>query len=83
MTVEPMKGYRGVSCFWCKEPIAVSAKVANLRDGLESEETHPPHAFIARCKLCDRENIYSFSDVQTFDGVPRRRSSKKSQAAGA
>ncbi len=80
MIAELMKSYHGVSCAWCREPIAVSAKVASLRDQLEFEETNP-RAFIARCKLCECENIYSIADVQTFDGV--KRSSKKSRAAGA
>lgn len=58
------------------------ARVARLQDELESEETNPPHAFIARCKLCEYENIYSIADVQTFDGSPRRRI-VKARAAGS
>jgi len=82
MIAELMRSYRGVSCFWCREPIAVSAKVANLADGPESEETNPPRAFVARCKLCEYESVYSVADVQGFDGVPRKRSSR-ARAAGA
>jgi hypothetical protein len=83
MNAELMKRYSGVSRIWCKEPIAVSARVAGLQDELKSEKTNSPHAFIARCKLCECKNIYSRADLQTLNGVPRKRTSKKSGADGA
>jgi len=76
-----MKSYRGVSCLRCGEPIPVSAKVASLQDEIESRETNAPHAFAARCKLCEYEDVYLISAVKNFDGVPRKRI--RARAAGA
>lgn len=81
MIAELMKSYLGVVCVWCREPIAVSARVARLKDDIQSEETNPPQAFIVRCKLCEHENICSVADVQTFSGEPRKRVSKSRSAA--
>jgi len=67
------KSYRGVSCVRCGDPIPVSARVASLQDQIAQREAHAPHAFVARCKLCEHESVYAVRHVQWFNGEPRRR----------
>ena len=82
MIAELTKSYRGVSCVRCGEPIPVSPKVISLQDEIENRETNAPHAFIARCRLCEHESVYAIGEVHIFDGEPRKRISR-SRAVGA
>jgi hypothetical protein len=67
------ESYRGVSCLRCGEPIPASAKIVGLQDEIESSQTNTSGAFIARCRFCESENVYSISALKTFDGEPRKR----------
>jgi hypothetical protein len=75
-----MKGYRGVLCRKCNEPIPVSSKVGDRHDAFEYNETDTPGGFVARCRVCEHESVYSIRDVKTFDGEPRKRSGKTRRA---
>lgn len=70
------KSYRGVRCFKCGAPIAVSARVAALAEE-DCTQTDKPQTFLVRCIQCEEENRYSILDVQTFSGEPRKRRSQK------
>ena len=65
MIAELMKRYVGVACHWCREPISLSAKVANLLEKIADSEANSPRAFVARCKFCEYESVYTVSDVQS------------------
>ena len=67
------KGYQGVCCLRCREPVPVSARVTSFQDELENGKTNVPHTFIARCKLCGHEDVYLVTAVEKFDGEPRKR----------
>jgi hypothetical protein len=82
MIAELVKSYQGVSCLRCREPIAVSARIASLREELECEDREVLRTFIARCRGCEYEDIYPVAAVQRFDGEPRRRSIR-TRSAGA
>ncbi len=84
MIAELKKSHLGVLCTRCGQPIPVPARIVRLRDEQEqiATETDAPGGFALRCKRCESEGIYAISDVQSFDGEPRKRHSR-ARAAGA
>jgi len=81
MIPELMRSYHGVLCRRCNEPIPVSPKVS-LQDEFENSKSDAPGGFVARCRVCEHENVYRISALQTFNGNPMKRNPKR-RAAGA
>ena len=71
-----MQSYRGVSCARCRAPIPVCPTIVSLQTERDYHQTGVSFTFIARCRLCEQENIYSMDDVKQFEGEPRKRLSR-------
>jgi len=67
-----IKNYHGVSCARCREPILIPAKVISLWEQIGAAEAYAPRSFVARCKSCVCESVYTIREVQVFDGEPRK-----------
>jgi len=78
--IAELESYRAVFCACCNEPIPISAKIASIQDEVEHERTNAPRAFIARCKLCEYERVYTMDEITEVEGEPRRRT--RARAAG-
>ena len=68
--------YRGVSCARCGQPIPVSAKALSLQNEIAQGEESVPHAFSARCQMCEQESVYEMKDLKKFNGQPPIRLTK-------
>lgn len=76
---EMKKHYRGVVCSRCREAIPVFSRATALRDELQSGGADAlrdakPFSFTLRCNVCHEESVYAASEIQDFDGEPRRQS---------
>jgi len=68
--------YRGVRCFSCGQPIAISPSLVNRENAART--AHPNlHAeallslFNLRCRACSKENFYRVSEIVDIEGTPR------------
>ena len=59
--------YRGVACSRCGQPIPIFTVVGNLNGQL--------HSFPLRCRVCEKEGIYTVADIHSFAGEPKQRRS--------
>jgi hypothetical protein len=79
MTHEEAKQlYRGVLCFYCHQPIPISATAAHREKKLRLTEMNPTRelgscVFTLRCRACEREGVYAGANFKDFEGTPRVR----------
>ena len=69
------KSYKAVRCFYCSEPIPISARLLELFV-VKSDKTAEPQcqsqAFILRCEACSKESRYLKAEIDTLEGEPRQ-----------
>jgi hypothetical protein len=69
--------YLGIACSRCREPIPVSAKLAERAGQHNCEETDGTHSFPLRCRACNEEGVYAVTEIRDFKGEPMRRRSRE------
>ena len=80
IVIAELRSFPGVSCLRCGNPIPVSATIVDIQDDISNGGTDVPYAFRIRCRICEYETIYEVGKVQTFDGEPRKRGTRKRAA---
>ena len=60
------KAHPTIQCRWCQQPIRVPKRVED-RLGIDSGEPHDlvSQTFTLRCKACERESVYSVTQIST------------------
>jgi hypothetical protein len=82
MTTETVKEcYWGVLCSRCGEPIPIPPRVVSLQNEIANGETNVQFGFTLPCRLCEEEGVYLMSEIDKFEGEPRKRS-PMTRAAG-
>jgi hypothetical protein len=74
----PKQLYRGVTCFYCHQPIPISPTAAHRERKLRLAGMNPTGelgscVFTLRCRACEREGLYAESNFKDFEGTPRVR----------
>ena len=67
------KSYKAVRCFYCSEPIPISARLLELFVAQSDNTTEPQcqsQAFILRCEACSKESRYLKAEIDTFEMEP-------------
>jgi hypothetical protein len=80
MTTHPGKSYEAIICARCGATIPVSAKIADLQDGRRDETSATPRTFMARCRSCENEGIYTIDSIRSIKGQPPKRNARSHRA---
>jgi hypothetical protein len=81
MIAEANQQYVGVICIHCHQPIPLSpsAELKQIRfkkHGGSGMGDFSVFSITLRCRVCEREGVYTRSDVIDLDGTPRKGSSR-------
>jgi RNase P subunit RPR2 len=68
--------YKAVVCARCGAPISVSAKITRLQEDPRDDTAATPRTFMARCRSCENEGVYTIDSIRSFEGEPTRRKSR-------
>jgi hypothetical protein len=69
------KSYQAIRCFYCSEPIPISASLLEHRVVASDSTTVERQCqwcqvFILRCEACSKESRYLKSEIEAFAGEP-------------
>jgi hypothetical protein len=65
------KSYRAVRCYYCLEPIPVSAGLLEIfvaKSDNAGELQRQSQVFILRCQACSKECRYLKTEIEAFEG---------------
>ena len=79
MTAELRESYRGVICIHCHQPTPLTPDADYKHEKFEQQDSDEFLIFSnpLRCRSCHGEAVYSPKDVREFDGLPRKRASRR------
>jgi hypothetical protein len=60
--------YLGVVCLHCKQPVAISAMVAGMKEEASGTRGQKCQVFHVRCSGCGKEKPYKTSEIREFLG---------------
>jgi RNase P subunit RPR2 len=78
MIAQLEKHYKAIVCARCGAAIPVSPKIARLQEERREDTAATPRTFMARCRGCENEGVYTIDSIRSFEGEPTKRKSRSS-----